>query len=114
MRRNWMIGAGCVLALVVSFAAGYRAGACAGQLIDARQAGEDSQRAFEQGIADAQRERNEKDRLEYEQRLKEIDARSVRDRQNYEDIYRKAYDEEMERLNAPLVGNQPILTGGRR
>ena len=91
MRRNWMIGAGCVLALVVSFAAGYRAGACAGQLADARQAGEDFQRAFYEGVDKAQAERAEKNRVAWEQQQRDVEAQKAR-QQEVVDEARAAYD----------------------
>lgn len=93
MRRNWMIGAGVALALVVSFAVGYRTGtgSRAEQLIDARQAGEDFQRAFYEGIDKAQAERAEKNRVEYEQQLRDVEAQKAR-QQEVVDEARAAYD----------------------
>ena len=108
MRRNWMIGAGCVLALVLAFAVGYRTGtgSRAEQLIDARRAGEDFQRAFYEGVDKAQAERAEKNRLEYEQQRKDAEARKAHEQQIYDEAYR-AEEERLRQADAAKESPRP-------
>ena len=71
MTRKWTIGV--VIALVVAFGAGYRVGKGSreSQLIDARQAGEDFQRAWFEGVDKVQAEREEKFRVMQEEQDRE-------------------------------------------
>ena len=94
MRRNWMIGVtACALVMVVTFAAGYRTGtgSHAQQMIDAREAGATFQREWFEGVDKAQAERAEKNRVDYEQQLREIEARKAHE-QEIVDEARTAYD----------------------
>ncbi len=67
MTRKWIIGV--AVALVATFGVGYRVGTGSreSQLIDARQAGEDFQRAWFEGIDKVQAERDEKFRVMQEE-----------------------------------------------
>ena len=87
MTRKWTIGV--VIALVVAFGAGYRVGKGSreSQLIDARQAGEDFQRAWYEGLDKAQAERAEKNRVMQEQEDANRAASDARTRQQIIDFH---------------------------
>lgn len=99
MRQKVLIGAAIGLWLVTGIGA-YQWGYASGerdhaiQLEQVRQAGEDFQRAFQQGMADAQRERDEAAQRAQAEWDSKADERKRRDQQ----IYDQAYRAETERI----------------